>query len=430
MKNNSAGSKTSLRRLTFWAGFWGSLILVFVLFIIWINRLYLSATTPLIIFGVVLLVVMLLLLLQKPNRVQAKKHNTMVKLQTWVEGISIMGITIIVLLALAETGARLYTSTYIDKPMNPILEDGSYALMHIPAYKDASYVSNTFFDENTNLNSGESGIYINVENGFRVTKGQPQFYQNRVWVFGGSTIVCAEVPDWLTIPSLLQAKFNQVYGSQYLVENRGAKAGLILDQLDFLKQEDIKPGDIVIFYDGYNDLRVTQSFESRKLKSFWEHFTFFRMFIRPLFGRGLPGSYQRAADIAYDNVMRYIPEAADWVTAHGGTFIHFLQPSIYTVQNHTKFERELLERYEQTYPGFNQMFTIGYENLYKAQDALVDKGIISFDLTHVLETENRREMEDIFIDEVHINHAGNALVVEAMFGLIQQVLPAPTQAIQ
>lgn len=83
-----------------------------------------------------------------------------------------------------------------------------------------------------------------------------------IWMFGGSTIWGAGTPDWLTIPSLLAAQYEQG-GRKVCVRNYGEKAWVNTQEtiklMLELKQARKKP-DLVIFYDGPAD--VYESYQS------------------------------------------------------------------------------------------------------------------------------------------------------------------------
>ena len=135
-------------------------------------------------------------------------------------------------------------------------------------YFDAKYFSDSFIKEwkehpggytrfiNTEIiiPNNFKGKYINVENNLRVTKYQPLQYKNTIHVFGGSTIFGGEVPDENTIPSFLQKKLNDA-NVIYKVNNYGVSSIIAKQQYERLKNTvEVKNGDIVIFYDGANDI--------------------------------------------------------------------------------------------------------------------------------------------------------------------------------
>ena len=91
------------------------------------------------------------------------------------------------------------------------------------AYEGASYFSSA----SSVTSRASKGLHfpdINVQEAQRVTPGQPANPETDIWVFGGSTLFNAEVPDSLTIATLLQAPLNREYPSRFRLRNFGATA--------------------------------------------------------------------------------------------------------------------------------------------------------------------------------------------------------------
>jgi len=100
-------------------------------------------------------------------------------------------------------------------------------------------------------------------NGLRTTTDQPASYSGRVLIFGGSTTFCADVPDFMTYPSILQRRLNG-RGAKRRVENYGKSAATSTDRVIVLEGvKDLSKGDIVIFYIGVNEAGV--GFTQREL---------------------------------------------------------------------------------------------------------------------------------------------------------------------
>jgi len=94
--------------------------------------------------------------------------------------------------------------------------------------------------------------FVTVRDGRRVTVGGPPNPVGRILMFGGSTLFCGDVADEFTISSLLQASVNS-RGLNYEVLNFGLPGARAIHQLAKLQTIDLKPSDIVVFYDGGND---------------------------------------------------------------------------------------------------------------------------------------------------------------------------------
>ncbi|ARR08573.1 hypothetical protein Vc3S01_A0600 [Vibrio campbellii] len=102
--------------------------------------------------------------------------------------------------------------------------------------------------------------FVSVKNGQRTTTGQPENAVNRVLLFGSSTTYSFGVKDSDTIASQLQAYFNSRFGD-VIVENHGCLGMNLLLAINNLVQTEIKPNDIVVFFDfnefiGLNDTRI------------------------------------------------------------------------------------------------------------------------------------------------------------------------------
>lgn len=101
-------------------------------------------------------------------------------------------------------------------------------------------------------NLDRRGKYINVTDGRRRTTPQPAITRSRVFIFGGSTTFCGNVPDSLTWPSLLSRDLAPL---GFEVVNLGVSGVGSVDRLRRLRSilNEIHSGDTVIFYFGVND---------------------------------------------------------------------------------------------------------------------------------------------------------------------------------
>ena len=110
------------------------------------------------------------------------------------------------------------------------------------------------------------GKWINVRNNRRVTINKPGNYLGKIHLFGGSTVYNGEVPDNLTIAS--QLAFLGANNFSYEVVNMGATSIHSAQQFGRLKAEiKLNDGDVIIFYDGVNDVLQRIIFESINMPS-------------------------------------------------------------------------------------------------------------------------------------------------------------------
>jgi len=95
--------------------------------------------------------------------------------------------------------------------------------------------------------------WVNIEQGERVTVGQPQTYENCIHLYGPCCVYGLHVEDRHTIASFLQARVNQK-NMPYKVINHGIPEGLI-QRIGRIMGTSFREGDIVIIDKCYLNLR-------------------------------------------------------------------------------------------------------------------------------------------------------------------------------
>lgn len=100
------------------------------------------------------------------------------------------------------------------------------------------------------------GKFFNVgDDGFRITNHLRGNAYN-IWIFGGSTIAGAGVPDQFTVPYYVQEIFNKSASLRVNIYNRGIAGWINSQELIHLVNE-LRSGrkpDMAIFYDGVNEI--------------------------------------------------------------------------------------------------------------------------------------------------------------------------------
>jgi len=91
-----------------------------------------------------------------------------------------------------------------------------------------------------------------IQNGLRLTVDQPAAARRTLHVYGGSTVFGTGSSDAGTIPSQLQKLLNRDH-ADIRVDNHGFMTLVAAQQLAALKNSPVRPGDVVLFYDGGND---------------------------------------------------------------------------------------------------------------------------------------------------------------------------------
>ena len=305
--------------------------------------------------------------------------------------------TVLVLIPLAlELIIRLYVSSH---------PASAAALPSVPVpYQHSAYYGAAFVAEGKRLNSGFTlddngflippefhGIYFNVEHGYRVTTDQPHTSRT-LWLLGASTVFDGQVPDAYTKASYLQ----RLVGTAYRVQNLGMQSIDIGKELSILKQQNVRPGDIVMMLDGAPDMfsaRETtinrRQLEPSPCKWLTEHANWSLLIQAACATANTP----LAPDLtliraSYDSYARATIQAHDWTVQHGAQFYHFLQPMIYSAAT----------------PGPDaDMWRAAY-GLYRTTPDTID-------LTSVY----KGHSDVTFFDEIHTSEVGNSVVARALY---------------
>jgi lysophospholipase L1-like esterase len=376
-----------------------------------------------------------------------------------ISGILISLFTLILILALLEVGTRLLTRN-IPKHVGEIR--GADA----PAYQGAPYINTQFLMEipesnrlyrvegvNLILNKDYDGEYINIVDGIRATSDQPENYEHTLYIFGGSSVFGSEVPDEYTLASYLQRQLNEHYGDTYRVVNMGIIDMSIEQQLNRLKITELNPGDVVLFYDGFNDATIMYSEAYDPDTIPWDSqrqtTRLGRMF------RGFVNTLTRHSAFAYyvlgfhnfeprflddeaqieqiqTNLKGYIlplyMEADAYAAENDALFVQILQPCIFNLPEYTDQEQFIVNARPLVPKGWPESVQLGYEAFREMGAALNAAGIPSFDLSHALNPEHRPTPEtEIFLDYVHINHIGNETIAENIFEHLHPILSPENQ---
>ena len=364
--------------------------------------------------------------------------------------------TILIASLLLEVGARVYLQFNADARIKTVEQ---FRASRPAPFRDAPYYSETFLKEWGVFASGAGwttpsgtrlmipvdyqGQYINTANGRRRTTGQPPTAKRTVHVVGGSTTFAAEVPDPYTIPSQLQLLLNKKFGDIYRVENLGAVTVTVAQQIELLKTIRLKEGDVVIFYDGVNDITQSlmngnprgwivgdnrrvfadlNSLQKAKLNLynvFGGQSEFATLFLYPYEIQPAPAHLNDPARVEqlkteldriyYEGVL----EAAQLAQVSGVEFYHFLQPNLFTSSPMTDYEKKLAAKKFIIYPGMQEAFTIGNPVLRNTTKRLAADGIKSLDISDVLN--ERPNGEEFYLDHCHVTHIANERIAEAIF---------------
>ena len=335
-----------------------------------------------------------------------------------------------------EVSLRVTESTEVVNKQNPEFVDWETKKYYLDAVA-LSKATDTFspLDE-YNFANGElikssgdlikvgdfDGAFIKIKDGRRITVGSNGLRQRRVLIFGGSTVFCAEVTDSLTSSSQLQQLILQ-NNLEFDVLNYGIPGLRIENQFNILKNvTNLGPGDIVVFYDGVNDLiRVFEEGLSRhKNQVPWRQLNDFALAVEKrslIFKRlsisgyvdniGVTNEFldSGAQQHISDNWLKYEELARELVQNKGADFVHILQPNWLTYKNLGEKKSE-----DQR---FSDMRVI--QEIFKS-NASQKSGIVDF-------TDRLKSLNDTpFLDWAHLDEIGNKKIAEEMFAVLEPLL--------
>jgi hypothetical protein len=290
-----------------------------------------------------------------------------------------------------------------------------------------------------------SGAYLNVENHRRVTPDQPEVYESTIYVFGGSTVFCSESPDAYTLPAQLQKLLLEAYGPQYRVVNMGVKGYVVSQQINRLRGVPLEPGDIVVFFDGFNDVSLNFSWDFyaewqvdslgknsllRILpQALAEGSVLYEYFLapynfRPAVLNDAEELEERWSTLSMD-MLQQIQTAQEIVSDSGAYFIHFLQPTLFSVSGKSPNELAMTKDYGTVPNGWAEVVMGGFDVLAALEPEYDRLGIHSVDFTYALDPVYRHTNLDIFYDSVHITHEGNLVLAEQMLLHLIPIIEGP-----
>ena len=267
-----------------------------------------------------------------------------------------------------------------------------------------------------------NGRYIKIRDFRRVTTGSTGLRQKRILVFGGSTIFCGEMPDSLTVPSQLQ-KIVLDNAIDFDVLNFGIQGIRIENQFKILQSVlNLGPQDIVVFYDGVNDLEKvydsglhrknnqTPWRQINKISSELENRSWFIRYLAPTVyveSRGIGQDFlsSQAKQLVAENWFAFDKLARTYVENKGATFVHILQPNLLT---------------------YTKASDIG-----KVRQKWSDMKAIENDLISYATESNRiknftKILDELsttpFFDWAHLDDVGNKKVAEEMFVVLKPLI--------
>ena len=273
------------------------------------------------------------------------------------------------------------------------------------------------------------GKWINVRDNRRVTINKPRNYLRKIYLFGGSTVYNGEVPDTLTIASQLASLGANDF--LYEVVNMGATSIHSNQQFGRLKSEiKLKDGDVVIFYDGVNDVYERIVYENRegymagqpKQENFWikqlRSKSKYSSILHILLSQMINNTKEISSTLIKNSIEDYIKtlgEVNEYAEAHRAYFYHFLQPTIFTKKNLNEYERMLLAKGP---PFVTRQSVQAFTSAYPIIENKLDSIEFSYSLTGAFDNLE----ESPYLDFCHVTHVGNKIIAENIWNRINDEL--------
>lgn len=265
------------------------------------------------------------------------------------------------------------------------------------------------------------GRWINIADGHRVTPGAPSRVTRTLHIFGGSTVVCAEVPDEFTWPAELQ---RQIASTGTRVINHGVLGATALDRLRALRGTSVAEGDIVVFYVGVNDSRLglAQQNHPNALFAKWtwgrsvldrlSHFSNIARAIRPRTQVIYWTASESTVNQRVTRMVSALEMARGSTERRGGRFLGVLQPNLFVSRHWNGVSDGMSDNVRAFYlDAESRLRTI--DRLDETSTSYVNGSNFTDDL-----------LLNPFLDWNHVNELGNANIANRVNETLEPLLTA------
>lgn len=261
----------------------------------------------------------------------------------------------------------------------------------------------------------------------------------KVFVVGGSTVFHGSTPE-TTIPGTLQSLFRATGRKDVIVYNCGSVSHVSGQELSLLvhRLSDARP-DLVIIYDGGNDLYQTAWFDPRPGYPFnhyqvesvlsalrlntqadghtvvqLENFSMNLNAYRTAAGYGTP-EWQKASRDIYLNNLR---KMSAFGSAMGIRMAFFLQPLLFTKTDLNEQEQAQLDKLSEGFRGYMARQCAEIRPSYAAfAEEVKARGQVAVDMMDCL---SGRGLSAFEADFIHVTDAANTVIAETMFPVLKR----------
>ena len=284
---------------------------------------------------------------------------------------SLIFITFLIIFLLLELALRIIKSRSLSsgvknkKRRESARFDDFEIIKTIEPHQNSNYLTKEFWDEMQKFTGQGSvdklkssdgtrifdakeinGKFISAKDGSRRTTDSPQSPTGRIFLLGGSTVYCFEVPDQMTVCSYLQRNINDI-GQNLEVVNLGISGASVANRIEKLKTiSTLCEQDIVIFLFGVNDIGwqnfySNQNIFLKTIRNFGKVSLCFSWFY-----------YELSVDIRKSNAelagyqtINRLKELSDFLNTKKILHKFVIQPNIYTKRNTNNYETQIVLKF-------------------------------------------------------------------------------------
>ena len=254
---------------------------------------------------------------------------------------------------------------------------------------------------------------LNVIDGRRVTTNVPSRVRQNIYLMGGSTVFCSEVPDRYTVPSFLQRLVNAVDDS-ISVSNHGQRGATTANRLRYFESLDgISRDDIAIFLFGDNDCGTYLDQKRHPLTRIVvvvERLSRYGFEIfKWLYGEIAPRFWRKRSHSSVEKLIQQFEKTAQLCQKRGVKLLCVLQPNIFTLVSQLEYDLRLRH-------SSSTEISVSVNDAYpKYVDWLRNKdfAVSAADIFN-------RSPDHVYLDWAHLNARGNEKLANFLFDELER----------
>jgi len=188
----------------------------------------------------------------------------------------------------------------------------------------------------------------------------------------------------------------------------------------------VNEGDVIIFYDGVNDVLQRIIYENQegymigkpKKESFWmkqlRSKSKYSSILFVFYSKMIKNTKETPSILittSIDNYVTTLDAANEYVKSQGASFYHFLQPTLFTKKDLNKYEKLLIEK---GYPFVPIQFIQAFKRAYPLILNKLDTIKFSYSLVEAFDDLEKSP----YLDFCHTNHIGNKIIAENIWNNI------------